>query len=64
MMKRRYSVWVGGGEVNDYLLSRREAQRLADYWRDEGYDDVFIERYSRRAHNKMIKEFVAGLDKD
>lgn len=39
---RNYTVWVGGGEVNDYYLTRHEAQSLAVYWQEQGYDDVYI----------------------
>ena len=37
-----YSVWVGGVEVNDYLLSWSDARQLAADYRDDGYDDVAI----------------------
>ena len=38
-----YTVWAGGTEVCDeYLNSLEAAQRLADEYRDEGYDDVII----------------------
>ena len=38
-----YTVWVGGTEVCDeYLNSLEAAQRLADEYRDKGYDDVII----------------------
>jgi hypothetical protein len=39
---RTYSVWVGGIEVNDYLLSWSDAHTLAAGYIDEGYDDVQI----------------------
>jgi hypothetical protein len=41
----RYSVWVGGGEVNDYdIETLHEAESLAEYWREiQDYDDVTIE---------------------
>jgi hypothetical protein len=39
---RTYSVWVGGIEVNDYLLSWSDAHTLAAGYIDEGYDDVAI----------------------
>ena len=36
-----YTVWAGGTEVCDeYLNSLEAAQRLADEYRDKGYDDV------------------------
>lgn len=43
--EHRFSVWVSGGEVNDYLLTKQEAEDMADEWRSEGYDDVEIEEY-------------------
>ena len=40
----KYSVWVGGVEVNDFYLSFDEAKLLASQYSDEGYDDVKIEK--------------------
>jgi hypothetical protein len=37
-----YSVWVGGVEVNDYKLTKHNAEALAQEFKDDGYDDVFI----------------------
>jgi len=37
-----YTVFVGGGEVNDYLLSYEDAVKLAREYADEGYDDVQV----------------------
>ena len=31
--------------MNDYLLTKQEAEDMADEWRSEGYDDVEIEEY-------------------
>jgi hypothetical protein len=39
---RIYTVWVGGIEVNDYLLTWSDAHTLAARYTDEGYDDVQI----------------------
>jgi hypothetical protein len=39
----KYSVWVGGGEVNGYQLNYPAAREIALSWIDEGYDDVVIE---------------------
>ena len=40
----KYSVWVGGGEVNNYPInSKKEAEAIAKAWRLKGYDDVQIE---------------------
>lgn len=37
------TVWVGGIEVNDYYLTKNEAQQLANEYKAKGYDDVQIE---------------------
>jgi hypothetical protein len=37
-----YSVWVGGGEINSYYLTREAAERVAKAWRNWGYDDAAI----------------------
>ena len=41
----KYSVWVGGVEVNDYLLPLDKAEELAESYRKQGYDDVVIDNY-------------------
>jgi hypothetical protein len=40
----KYTVWVGGTEVNDYYLSLEEAEMLAFEYQDDGYDDVKIQK--------------------
>jgi len=37
-----FSVWVGGGEINDYYLPREAAERVAKAWRNWGYTDAAI----------------------
>ncbi len=44
MKQVTYSVWVGGGEVNDFALTLDEAQQLEKIYLDDGYDDVSIEQ--------------------
>ena len=40
----KYTVWVGGTEVNDYYFeSEAEAEALAEEYIEDGYDDVFVE---------------------
>ena len=40
----KWSVWVGGGEINDYhLTTLAEAEELAQAWKAKGYDEVAIE---------------------
>lgn len=38
-----YTVWVGGVEVTDCVMPIDEANKVAEYWRDLGYDDVQVE---------------------
>jgi hypothetical protein len=37
-----FSVWVGGGEINDFYLTREAAERVAKAWRDYGYPEATI----------------------
>jgi hypothetical protein len=37
-----FSVWVAGGEINDYYLTREAAERVAKAWRDYGYPEATI----------------------
>jgi hypothetical protein len=36
----QWSVWVGGGEVNDFYLTEQEAENLANQFINDGYNDV------------------------
>ena len=38
-----YTVWVGGSEMSEDLLSLSQAQRIASVWKGLGYDDVIVE---------------------
>ena len=40
----QYTVWVGGVEVNDCLLTKDQAERLARCYIADGYADVQIEK--------------------
>ena len=41
----KYTVWVGGVEVNDYYLRNDfEAQEIGRRYLNEGYDDVVVVR--------------------
>ena len=44
-MRKSFSVWVGGSEVNDYYLTQDEAIKLAEKYIEDGHDDVSIEFY-------------------
>ena len=43
--ERKYSVWVGGTEVNDYLLTLDDAVELAHEFSVRGYGDVKLDKY-------------------
>jgi len=42
-----WTVWVGRGEVNSYLLSKDEAEDIARVWKDKGYDEVVVEEVNK-----------------
>jgi len=48
MKEKRYSVFVGGVEVNDYLVTLKEANKIALLWLEKGYDDVGIVKYTKK----------------
>ena len=39
----KYSVWVGGAEINDYYLTKEEAEFWRGVYLAQGYDDAQIE---------------------
>tara|TARA_R110000803_G_scaffold112660_4_gene181024 strand:- start:1004 stop:1186 length:183 start_codon:yes stop_codon:yes gene_type:complete len=41
---KEYTVWVGGTEVNDFLLTKEKAEELAESYIEDGYDDVAIDK--------------------
>lgn len=41
---KHYTVWVGGVEVNDYYLTKQEAEKLAQEYINDMYDDIVIEK--------------------
>jgi len=44
--KKSYTVWVGGIEVVDYLLTKDEANDVREHYMSEGYTDVEISEYN------------------
>ncbi len=44
MKNNKYTVWVGGTEVNDYYLTKQQAENLAFEYEQQGYDDVIVEQ--------------------
>jgi len=55
--EKRYTVWVGGSEVNDTYLTKDEADDLAQEYLDDDYDDVIIEEIVPQSV-EFIKEDV------
>ena len=37
-----WTVWVGGGEINSYYLTKQKAESIAQDWKDKGYTDVVV----------------------
>ena len=46
---KKYTVWVGGGEVNTHYLDKNNAEKLAKEYINDGYTDVIIEIINERA---------------
>jgi len=51
---QKYTVWVGGVEVNGFYLSWSEAVAIAGEFVSEGYRDVQIERVVRPDLSMMV----------
>ena len=58
----KYTVWVGGTEVNDHYLTKKQAYNLADYYQSYGYDDIIIEKYDNR--NSSTFHIKKGVTND
>lgn len=41
---KKFSVWVGGIEVNDNYLTKEQAENLSFEYEQQGYDDVIVEQ--------------------
>lgn len=56
----KYTVWVGGVEVNDTFMPKEEAVELANSYRKQGYKDVHIEKcyiISQQLKSYLWQEF-------
>jgi hypothetical protein len=42
----KWTVWVGGSEMSNNLLTRGQAISIANVWFNLGYSDVVIEEVS------------------
>ena len=54
MSAQKYTVWVGGVEVNDFYLSWTEAVTIATEYTSDGYQDVRLERVIRPDLSLMV----------
>ena len=54
MSTQKYTVWVGGVEVNDFYLSWTEAVTIATEYTSDGYEDVRLERVVRPDLSLMV----------
>lgn len=57
-----YTVWVGGGEINDHLLTARQATDIARDWLDKGYDDVAIAISGRASQASFYQSELLQLN--
>lgn len=56
-----YSVWVGGGEINDHALTARQAMDIAYQWELHGSDDVAIDLSYGSGTFKLPPEYKAAI---
>ena len=54
MSTQKYTVWVGGVEVNNFYLSWTEAVAIASEFMSDGYQDVRLERVVRPDLSLMV----------
>jgi hypothetical protein len=55
MNTETWTVWVGGVETNDYLVTLDRAREIAEYWLSQGYDDTHISNYDDTQINNIEK---------
>lgn len=58
---KQYAVWVGGVEVNDALLDKNQAEKLALEYKAEGYDDVIIEEILYMRYDYEIRRCIKKI---
>lgn len=54
MSTQKYTVWVGGVEVNDFYLLWTEAVAIASEFISDGYQDVQVQRVVRPDLSLMV----------
>ena len=54
MSTQKYTVWVGGVEVNDFYLLWTEAVAIASEFISDGYQDVQVQRVIRPDLSLMV----------
>ena len=53
---KRYSVFVGDFEVNDFFLDLSSATDLADDYLEDGYDEVWIRVWSDAELKEQVRK--------
>jgi len=54
MSTQKYTVWVGGVEVNDFYLSWTDAVAIAGEYSADGYKDIQVQRVPRPDLSLMV----------
>lgn len=55
-MNDKYTVWVGGIEVTNFLMTKGVATEVANLYRKQGYNDVHVEKY--RIIPQQLKSYL------
>ena len=55
MDDRQYTVWIGGTEINDFLLTWEMATKIAEVYIDAGYDNVELKLYEECQHTNEFR---------
>ena len=43
--EKRWAVFVGGAEVNDFTMNFNDAASLGEDYLEDGYDDIYLYQY-------------------
>jgi len=58
---KTFSVFVGGTEINDFLLTEAAAWFLANKWIDDGYSDVAVIPYAE-GRERFVNPDLSNFD--
>jgi hypothetical protein len=60
MNDKKWTVWVGGTEVRDYLMTHEEATKTYWDYKNMGHSDVQMDKVGLETENKKFKELPNG----